>query len=257
MFYSCVQYILFFGVVALSVVFTTTISAHSDPGESCRQGCIQDHKTQNQLDSVLNADQARCIISECTTSLDATLVDLESVDIDAGIVAPDTNASLSSEETQQSCEVLFNADDPLVRGNLGNNNQQCMESDLGIDPPPTIEPQQSLLTQALAQCNKSGVQSLSRDEVLALVDKVSEFSEKDCELLSLYATFKTIRNWLFFIAGFLGLSAIIFAGFLWIISRNEEKKLARAKKFLLSALFGFTLVLISGSILQILMALLG
>ena len=105
-----------------------------------------------------------------------------------------------------------------------------MESDLGIDPPPTIEPQQSLLTQALAQCNKSGVQSLSRDEVLALVDKVSEFSEKDCELLSLYATFKTIRNWLFFIAGFLGLSAIIFAGFLWIISRNEEKKTGKSKE---------------------------
>ena len=260
---SYIQFISFFGVIALSVVFVTGISANDNQVQICIEGCHEKHGTDTiTVEGELGEDGSDlndCLL-ECTTSVDVT--DLDSVDIDGEIVAPDTNAPLNPEETRQLCGVTFSTDDKIIRGNVANNSQQCMESPLVIEAPPETEappeaePQQSLLVQALAQCESAGVQTLNRDEEVRLVDKVSDFTEDECGVLSLYATVKTIRSWLFFIAGALALLMIIFAGLLLTVSRNEAQKVEKAKKYLLSALFGFTLILISGSVLQILMSLL-
>ena len=132
--------------------------------------------------------------------------------------------------------------------------------------------------------------SLSKDEAQALVDDKfkSEFDDKETvnntvlntvflvskaeqknisredrdkldnrQLLCLYSSFKQIRNWLFFIAGFLTTLFIIIGGILWITAGDNEARVTKARKFLISAVVGLVIVLLSLSMLQILRAVLG
>lgn len=76
-------------------------------------------------------------------------------------------------------------------------------------------------------------------------------------LLCTYSSIKLVQRWLFFIAGAVTLMFMAIGGLLWITAGDSDDRAKKARGFLLSALGGFAIVLLSAALLSIVRFIIG
>ena len=70
-------------------------------------------------------------------------------------------------------------------------------------------------------------------------------------LLCTYSSVKLVQRWLFFGAGAVTILFMVIGGLLWITAGDSDDKAKKARGFLLSAIVGFVIVLLSTTLLSI------